>query len=174
MNILTIAVPVLRHYLHALQRRPSGPVRLPVGVTRRAQDYELIGTIPESEIERVLLLAWTESFIVSTALPLDCAGVLLLGHGQQRGRARGVVCLPARHREPMHQLRLIGPGMPVIPLEQESPSMSLVELNDEDTATARWSRTIGALGQTVWKRLTSLRYGIIGLGRTGSMLALAL
>jgi hypothetical protein len=38
----------------------------------------------------------------------------------------------------------------------------------------RWSRTIGALGVDVWQRLVRLRYGIIGVGRTGSRLALAL
>jgi len=35
----------------------------------------------------------------------------------------------------------------------------------------RWSRTIGALGAHVWQRLTSLRLGIIGCGRTGSLIA---
>jgi len=76
----------------------------------------------------------------------------------------------------MHQLRLIGPGMPVIALERGPFSTSPVEtrMDGDGVATARWSRTVGALGQAVWERLTSLRYGIIGLGRTGSMLALAL
>ena len=55
MNVLTIAVPVLRHYLHELQRHPSVPIRLPVGTSRRAQYCELIGAVPGSEIGQFLL-----------------------------------------------------------------------------------------------------------------------
>jgi len=45
---------------------------------------------------------------------------------------------------------------------------------DGQPSTERWSRTIGALGLEVWQRLVGLRYAIIGLGRTGSNVALAL
>ena len=35
----------------------------------------------------------------------------------------------------------------------------------------RWSRTVGALGAAAWRRLVTLRYAIVGCGRTGSLLA---
>lgn len=37
-----------------------------------------------------------------------------------------------------------------------------------------WSRTMGAMGEETWERMVSLRYCIIGLGRTGSMVASSL
>ncbi|MGH8549014.1 MAG: HesA/MoeB/ThiF family protein [Methylococcales bacterium] len=42
----------------------------------------------------------------------------------------------------------------------------------DDPYRNRWSRTIGGLGdQTVWDRLIRLRIGIIGCGRSGSLVA---
>lgn len=38
----------------------------------------------------------------------------------------------------------------------------------------QWSRTIGALGEEVWSRLTGLQVGLVGCGRLGSLLATSL
>ncbi|MBI3962993.1 MAG: ThiF family adenylyltransferase [Deinococcus sp.] len=85
--------------------------------------------------------------------------------------------LPSQDLEPLHQLRLVGPGMHAIGLQQEllpEPlARTMVEGSSEESV-ARWSRTIGALGQEAWQRLVGLRYALIGVGRAGSSLALAL
>ena len=52
------------------------------------------------------------------ALPSDCLGVLLLGRNRQRGRALGAVRVPAHDLTPVHALRLVGPGMLTITLQQ--------------------------------------------------------
>jgi molybdopterin/thiamine biosynthesis adenylyltransferase len=38
----------------------------------------------------------------------------------------------------------------------------------------RWSRVVGALGEQTWRRLTSLKFCLIGVGRTGSLVATSL
>ncbi len=167
---------LLRRYVHDLLRQPAGSVRCPVGISRRIRHCELLAAAPGSAVERVLLLSRTTTLTVPQVLPLDCAGVLLLGDGPQRGRARGVVRLPTGAHAPLNVLRLVGPGMSVITLAQEGWGEPIARLatGTEGESTVRWSRTIGALGRDVWQRLVSLRYAIIGLGRTGSRLALDL
>src|SRR5262245_51362208 len=101
-------------------------------------------------------------------LPENSLGMLAIGRGARRGRALGVV----HDRDewvPIDILKLVGPGMHVINIAPDGPS-------DDDTVLEslfpdRWSRTIGALGEAPWRRLTSLAYGIIGAGRSGSLLA---
>ena len=41
-------------------------------------------------------------------------------------------------------------------------------------ASERWSRTIGALSQSAWERLRSLRVGLVGCGRLGSLVGVGL
>lgn len=176
MHRMTFPVPRLHHYLRELGQHPPGPVRVPVGVRRSAEWIELIAAAPGSEVGRVVLLSWSGTLTVPHTLPLDCAGVVLLGHGPQRGRARGVVRLSTQALAPLHQLRLVGPGMLTVPLQQDrtpEPVARLVNGAHED-AMRRWSRTIGALGLDAWQRLTHLRYAIVDVGRSGSSLALAL
>src|SRR5262249_28787759 len=70
---------------------------------------------------------------------------------------------------------LVGPGLPMIRLHQADSSAPLPGLAEvQDQALERWSRTIGALGADVWSRLVRVHYALIGLGRTGSRLALML
>jgi hypothetical protein len=176
MNYLTAAVPVLRHHLHHLLQQAHGRLYVPVGVRRAAEHLELLLAAPESQVQHVLLLVRTELFAVRRDTRANCLGVLLLGHGRQQGQARGVVYLPQHPFAPLHQLRLVGAGMPALHLHQESlpePLARLLETGRDDP-TVRWSRTIGALGATAWQRLSTLRCGIIGVGRTGSVVAQSL
>lgn len=176
MHYLTMSVLLLRRYLHALLQHPTAPVRCPVGVSRWAEHVELLGAVPGSEIGRGLLLGWMDTLTVPRVLPPDCAGVLLLGRGLQRGQARGVVHLPTAPLAPLDGLRLVGPGMLTISLRQESLPEQWIRLVETADAgpTRRWARTMGALGREVWQRLIGLRYALIGAGRTGSGTALAL
>ncbi|MBI2201218.1 MAG: ThiF family adenylyltransferase [Armatimonadetes bacterium] len=169
-------LPLFRRYLSDLRQRSSGPLRCPVGISHWSGNLELIAASPGSEVGQVLLLAWTDTFALPDLLPPGCAGVLLLGRGQERGRALGVVRLPSQALDPLHRLRLVGPGMHTIGLRQEplsEPPAGSVEGSPQGPM-ARWSRTIGALDGEVWHRLVGLRYAIVGVGRTGSSLALAL
>lgn len=108
--------------------------------------------------------------------PPDCAGVLFLGATRQRGWAQGFLHYGTEPVKPIHLLRLIGRGMPTVRLRQnpsEETLGSMAQANERRWAE-RWSRTIGALGTRLWRCLVGLRYGIVGVGRTGSGLALCL
>jgi hypothetical protein len=173
MHYLTLAVLLLYRYLHDLIRRPQGPVRCPVGVNRWSRHLELLLAAPGSAVGRVLLLSWTDTFVLPHLLPPDCAGVLLLGHNQQHGRFRGMVRLPSHTLAPFHAIRFVGPGMHTVTARQEWLPESLVSAMERLPAGSltRWSRTMGALGEATWQRLTGLHYAIVGVGRTGSLLA---
>jgi len=56
---------------------------------------------------------------------------------------------------------------------QDMPSaLDVLDASTSFTATDIWPRTIGALGgAAAWQRLVSLRVAVIGVGRTGSLVA---
>jgi hypothetical protein len=71
------------------------------------------------------------------------------------------------HPRPIDLLQLVGPGMHSFHLPLGSGAVPLVA---DTLETLRWSRTIGAFGgESVWRRLISLRVAVIGCGRTGSI-----
>ena len=92
-------------------------------------------------------------------------------------------CRSQDSADTVSSLTIVGPGMPHITLNSDQgrsdsenrgriiraasaePSLRIPEL---------WSRTIGALGEAIWQRLTDLRVGLVGCGRSGSLMAGAL
>lgn len=91
MYRITFPLPIFRRVLHTLLQRPAAPVRCPVGLSQWTARGELLVAAPESAVERSLLVGWIDTFTLPYPFPPGCAGVLLLGRHQQRGRARGVV-----------------------------------------------------------------------------------
>jgi molybdopterin/thiamine biosynthesis adenylyltransferase len=123
---------------------------------------------PAAEDAPMLLLVPQGDMAAPPELPADCLGWLAIGRARDRGRARGVLRIGSVER-PIGRLKIVGPGMEVVRLDgTESAS------GDRREARERWSRTIGALGEDVWRRLTGLAYAIVGVGRTGSALAEAM
>jgi molybdopterin/thiamine biosynthesis adenylyltransferase len=116
------------------------------------------------------------SFFPADVIRPPVVGQLFLGDGAWRGRMWGSVCIDGGI-EPLHRLFLTGSGMRSIQLlnserKDEAPN-SIRRQNFLEQA--RWSRTIGALGgKEIWRRLVSLRIGIVGCGRTGSLVAATL
>jgi ThiF family protein len=176
MYRITFSLPLFRHVLSTLHQHPAAPVRWPVGLSQWAGHGELLATAQESTVARHLLIGWTDRLAVPQPFPPGCVGLLLVGRHQQRGHVRGIVGLPDHARTSAHALHLVGPGMLTVPLQQtQTPGQELHrEAGASLARTERWSRTIGALGLEVWQRLVGLRYALIGLGRTGSRVALAL
>src|SRR3989442_10885861 len=105
MYYLTLAVPLLSRYLRDLVQHPHGSVRCPAGVSRWAGHVELLIAGPGSEVERFVLLSWTDTFMLPSRVPPDCAGVLLLGHNRQRGHVRGVIRQPSGTLAPFDVIR---------------------------------------------------------------------
>lgn len=104
--------------------------------------------------------------LVSAGLVVRTEGMLILGSGEFAGRFRGA--MPGTgSAEPIARIDLVGAGLHRVQSGQES--------NDKTVSASsrlRWSRTIGALGgEAVWERLTRLHVGVVGCGRSGSLLA---
>ena len=108
-------------------------------------------------------------------------GTLGVGDGTLGGAIWGNVQV-GRHLLPLDVLQLVGAGMFRLvltrpqPAFQEAPSAFTVPAAVvSPTATVLWSRTIGALGGVAaWQRLVGLRIAVIGVGRTGSLVATTL
>jgi hypothetical protein len=170
MNTLTVPLPVLRQALRDLRRH--GPsVRRPVGLSRWAGHQDLLIGPPRPATGRYLLLALGDDFGPPPRLPRECAGVLTVGTGRQRGRAQAFAHLTPPP-EPIDRLKIIGPGMHVLSLRPARPPAH--DPGSASSLAEKWSRTSAALGPEVWARLTGLHYGVVGVGRSGSILAEAL
>lgn len=113
-------------------------------------------------------LAWT--FRVEHDPPYPSVCLLQIGTASERGAFTGIFASGDRI-VPIRRLHLVGTGMKQFaatdfrqPVRQPRPEEG-----------ERWSRLIGALGGAeVWQRLTNLSLTIVGIGRTGSLIAAAL
>lgn len=163
-NTLTASRPLLHRALLALARHPRRIVQFPLGLSRWDDTDELILAAPHSPASHTFLLARSEDMEPLRDLPLTCAGMLLIGG---RGRAVGYRVRATGVLEPLTRLRLVGAGMHQFDL------VAAQRVNERlrRVSVERWSRTIGALGMDTWWRLVQLHYGIIGTGRTGSIIA---
>lgn len=93
--------------------------------------------------------------------------VLLLIARDDRGRLSATMHSHGK-TEHVDEVRFIGPGMVTVG-EATAPGKS-----DDAVSTERWSRTAGALGDAVTRRLRQATVTLVGAGRTGSQLAFQL
>ena len=93
---------------------------------------------------------------------------LALGVGNAAGRMLGRCYSSTGPVENLSVLKVIAEGLPHI----DFSSSEAVRLSD--TEASIWSRTIGALGERVWRRLTDLHFCLVGCGRSGSLMAASL
>ena len=189
MNTLTWPLPSFRRLLHDLLANPERAAYARVGTEAGnggenwlARDYTLFDPhdIPPQGALRVVLAAAPPplpDLHWPTASPHSLLGHLYLGQGAWRGQAWGFVRV-GQGIERIETLDLVGPGMHRLPLMDASKPAGDASLGgrpDSDRPPARWSRTAGALGGVdVWRRLVSRRFAVIGVGRTGSMVAASL
>ena len=89
--------------------------------------------------------------------------ILGVGVGPAAGHLGGLVCVD--RTLPLRAVRIIGPGLPRLTFGPPSPSRAAAPDRE------RFSRTIGALGEATFDRLRSLRFAVVGCGRTGSLVA---
>ncbi len=111
-------------------------------------------------------LAWM--FRLEEKPPYPSLAVLHFGTAAEIGTFTGIYTSGDRIL-PIRQLHLVGAGM---------ARFDAIDFRQPDPAppeSDRWSRLIGALGgHKVWQRLTSLSIAVVGIGRTGSLVAAAL
>jgi hypothetical protein len=164
MNLLTIPIDVFRQVIR-LERQP---LRLPAAWNRWGAHRELLVRPMTIHSPQFVQVGVGEVLPRVADLPESSLGMLVIGRGARRGQVLGVM----HDRDewvPIDRLKLVGPGMHLINIAPDGPSDDETLL--ESVFPDRWSRTIGALGEAPWRRLTSLAYGIIGAGRSGSLLA---
>ncbi len=187
-HILTCPLPLYQRLLRALVDAPYRSLFVRVGRHRRSPNREwllreLLPTPPDAITNRA-------SHYFQIGLHSDPPytddeeellapgnGYLAIGVGNERGRVWGWVNFNGRI-EPITQLFLVGTGMYRLPLNSqiENNMDEPIAVNSSPVDNAEWwSRTIGALGDiAIWRRLCRLRIGIIGCGRSGSLLAASL
>lgn len=125
--------------------------------------------------ERLALIQVTTTWPTGVGTVWPVQGWVWLGIGALEGYLGGGI---RRHGEwqPLEGVRLSGRGMHR--LSATRPGGGAESAQDAALTGAqrvRWSRTIGALGGVdVWQRLTQLRVGVVGCGRSGSLVAEAL
>jgi hypothetical protein len=94
--------------------------------------------------------------------------VALLGLGAEREAWEGRVVENGEVR-PLEAIRVVGPGML---RAGRHVATAATELSEEDLL--RWSRTRGALGDAVWRKLAASQVLLFGAGRNGSAMAFQL
>lgn len=178
MDRLILLRTRLETALRALLTRPGRPLVWRLGVCMRSKGVDLLGPAPSQVASAAddtpgtdgqLLLSLEEEPEGALARWMAQAGAagrwqvrLALGVGPARGHLATALITPTGESRPLGGLLLVGAGM----YRWEIRNWGLEMGNWE-----RWSRTVGALGAGPWRRLLTLRYGIVGCGRSGSLLA---
>jgi hypothetical protein len=193
MNILTCPVSTLRSIMRLLIQDPQRTIHVRVGFCAAGTGVEwlardILAAPPTGGSTAKTLLFRVATAVERPVVPASSphvVGHLFLGDGSRRGQLWGAITR-AEQPEPLDALHLIGPGMHRLPVQTplgvasaSEPSRSEPKpphaAGEQAQPEQRWSRTIGALGGTAaWKRLSSLRVGVIGCGRSGSLAATAL
>lgn len=193
----TISAIMLRAILTELRRQPYhiavGPLglnRLPDGrVEWLARSFRCIhegalGGLPADGAPRFELgfvpfslnrpQAWQAAALAARVAgdrPAALTCSIMLGSGGEVGLFTGI-CSAEGQIAPVQSLKIVGAGIRQL-AAVDFRALRQQALSPEDAD--RWSRLIGALGgPEVWQSLTSLRYCIIGAGRTGSLVATTL
>lgn len=143
---------------------------LPVPSTASVAPWVLVtlgrGEGPSRERRLEMLRMWGD--------PLSSSPVALISIDQQaeRGRFDAIFRSPAGEMEPVHALKIVGPGMHRELTLEGAEASPIPELTPRERE--KWSRSIGAMGDAAWRRLRSLHFCIVGVGRTGSLVATSL
>ncbi|MBN1675663.1 MAG: ThiF family adenylyltransferase [Kiritimatiellae bacterium] len=171
MNVLAYPLAMFEAILRRLMREPAGVLFLPVGQCRDS-DVQLLGTA-NPQATGLLAVSRSAGRLAPSRAGVDtAAAALVVGTEHLSGQAWGLLRRETGQPQPLHLLSLQGPGMHRIVLHPTPALRSDPHPGPRHAAgTERWSRTIGALGEQAWRRLTDLAYAVVGCGRTGAAVA---
>jgi hypothetical protein len=104
---------------------------------------------------------------IQHATALQPQAVMALGTGKARGYVTGKLYTSGEGAfEPLEAVRVYAPGLPVYPLRAP---VSQTRLEQEEAV--RFSRVISGRGMTAFRRISDVRFAIIGVSGIGSPLA---
>jgi hypothetical protein len=201
---LKISMATFANIIKKLARGGFASVRTPAWISRLPHAVEfLVGQDGlalgrESPSAWISWLAQDSTGSVHRQAPI-LAGMLepasyevtvALGLDEQAGLASATCQTPFGPRS-LVSITVVGPGMRRIYFGSRrdnslkgrqaqvdprgSSADSLANLwTDEDIEKQVWSRTIGALGEVAWNRMGTIRWAILGCGRSGSLVAASL
>jgi hypothetical protein len=173
MNLLTFPQHILRPCLQALIFQAGRPQLLPLGLSRWEGNHELLvrpSDVRSSDWLQVVLgpggfpTGWPSSQRTALSLGAGVRALVRLGRDEARGQAVGVVRV-GTGLQPIDYFKWVGPGMHSQAFGARPARVPT------DALPETLSRSIGALGEEEWRRLSGLRVGVVGLGRTGSSVA---
>ncbi len=202
MNRLILLRNQLEDTLQAVQARPDHLILWRLGLRPMSDGVDLLGSDarlmpigskdsatdrygpprPATGQLRLALSDQPEALVEEwTAQSVRCwRAFLAVGVGPAQGRLATALLSPEGQHQSLHALLVVGPGMHQFPLVPPADKQGHIGSCLEHPfpghlhPAARWSRTRGAGGVEAWRRLTGLRYGVVGCGRSGSLLAQAL
>lgn len=194
---LALTEPAFRTIAERLVADPFRPLTLPAGLNRTADRIEWLvadhDQFAPRETNRAALVAVASNEVsqlraaavaaLRTAERDQPVAVLAMGVGSAVGHLTAL-CRSGTTSEPIDSLTITGPGLPrvafaspdrvdSVPTRDPTPGSNTRPTNSQEATAPRvvWSRTIGALGEETWRRLTDLHVGVIGCGRAGSLVA---
>lgn len=182
--------PILERGIRDLLRRPERVLWTEAGVNQTADFSELIcrefrpGWPPHTSTSPMAFLTfqetrWSHEITDRTLLQWRTRGgrwdAAILLSIYREGGAIGLTAsslLSSGKIEPVQSVLFPGQGMHRIMIAEGKTVLSEPEPSAEERE--RWSRMIGALGESEWRRLRDVRYCVVGVGRTGSLIAASL
>ncbi|MFQ3611099.1 MAG: ThiF family adenylyltransferase [Fimbriimonadales bacterium] len=161
VSVLPDCVELLVHSIRWLPEG-SNPARSRTGNDSDSPQVFFVGVENPAHIARSL----------RSVLPLcpenSLSAIVALGIGNASGHFAGVYHT-ADGIGPLYQLTLVGAHWTRLPLLPFRPALMAQNPTNEF-----WSRSMGALGEQNYQRLTALHPCIVGCGRSGSLMAMAL
>jgi len=142
---------------------------IPNGRQRPPLDDWVVLLVDHADLDRV----WSAEHFVGELKPKKShvlAGVVI--HNEGRRTWDGAVYVQG-DLQPLSAVRVVGPGM--LQLERRGDRASAADPSGElEQRALRFSRTIGALGEDLFRKVRRAQVTLIGAGRNGSQLALQL
>lgn len=174
-TMLTLPRALLDRALRTLFRGGLRFLDHPVGVVR-GPGQEVIEIVlarhptPTGDLLRIRLADEAAPPLTGDFGDERVLGSVVVGDGRRLGECAGVVRSGTAGFRPITELKLLGAGLDrlEVGVRFNQPQRSLVPLAP---GSDRWSRTQRALGELTHRRATALRAGVVGCGRSGSLLA---
>jgi hypothetical protein len=172
---LVLTTQAFTEMIRRVSSPDRGPEPLSCAVSRLPDRWEWLvsdNRAPKLDSSVVVLARGTHPETLPEAVRLAAPShqertcvVLGVGIGPAAGHFAGLIHAPGGIAE-LGAVRVVAPGLPRLSLGLAGAH---APPRQPPADRARFSRTIGVLGEDAFNRLRSLRFAVIGCGRTGSL-----